>query len=52
MSAYLVMNLIVLPLDARHVHGPYELHTLIQGLLIHMLLIGLPIAFINAKLSR
>ena len=52
MAAYLVMNLVVLPLDARHVRGPYELHNLIQGLLIHMFLIGLPIAFINRKLSR
>jgi hypothetical protein len=51
-AAYLVMNLIVLPLDARHGRGPYELHNLIHGLLVHMFLIGLPIAFINAKLSR
>jgi hypothetical protein len=52
MAAYLVMNLIVLPLSAYHARGPFPLHALLQGLLIHMILIGLPIAFINAKLSR
>jgi hypothetical protein len=52
MAAWLVMNLIVLPLSAYHVRGPYELHAMIQGIIIHMFLIGLPIAFINAKLSR
>ena len=43
-AVYLVMNLIVLPLSALHSHGPYQLASLIQGLLIHMILIGLPIA--------
>jgi Na+/alanine symporter len=42
---YLVMNLIVLPLSALHAKGPYHLHDLIQGLLVHMILIGLPISF-------
>lgn len=40
-----VMNLIVLPLSALHARGPYELHDLLQGLLVHMVTIGLPIAF-------
>src|ERR1035441_6325620 len=31
-----VMNLVVLPLSALHARGPYELHDLIQGLLVHM----------------
>jgi hypothetical protein len=39
-------------LSAYHAHGPYQLHDLIQGLLVHIFLIGLPIAFVNAKLSR
>jgi len=52
MAQYLVMILIVLPLSAYHDHGPYKLHGLIQGLLFNMSLIGLPIAFVNAKLSR
>ena len=52
MAAYLVMNLIVLPLSAFHAQGPYSIRGLIQGLLIHMLLVGLPIGFVNARLSR
>lgn len=40
-----VMNLVVLPLSALHARGPYELHDLILGLLVHMAVIGLPISF-------
>src|SRR5882724_8192357 len=40
-----VMNLIVLPLSALHARGPYTLHDLILGLAVHMVVIGLPIAF-------
>jgi Na+/alanine symporter len=40
-----VMNLVVLPLSALHARGPYELRDLIQGLLVHMVVVGLPIAF-------
>lgn len=40
-----VMNLVVLPLSALHARGPYELHDLILGLLVHMVVVGLPIAF-------
>lgn len=40
-----VMSLVVLPLSALHARGPYELHDLIQGLLVHMVVVGLPIAF-------
>lgn len=43
-AIFLVMNLIVLPLSAIHARGPFTLHGLIQGLLVHMILIGLPIA--------
>ena len=39
-----VMNLVVLPLSALHARGPYELRDLIQGLLVHMVVVGLPIA--------
>jgi hypothetical protein len=45
MGLYLVMNLIVLPLSALHVTHPIALHDMIQGLLVHMILIGLPISF-------
>lgn len=51
MGAWNVMNLIVLPLSAIHFRGPYQLHGMIQGILVHMFLIALPIAFLNSKLS-
>ena len=41
----LVMRLIVLPLSALHARGPYQLHDLILGLLVHMVVVGLPISF-------
>ena len=40
-----VMNLVVLPLSALHARGPYKLESLILGLLVHMVVIGLPIAY-------
>jgi hypothetical protein len=48
----LVMSLIVLPLSALHARGPYELHDLIQGLLVHMVVVGLPIAFSVRRFAR
>jgi Na+/alanine symporter len=40
-----VMNLVVLPLSALHSRGPYKLNDLILGLVVHMIVIGLPIAY-------
>ena len=40
-----VMNLVVLPLSALHARGPYRLHDLILGLVVHMVVVGLPISF-------
>ena len=40
-----VMNLVVLPLSALHSRGPYELRDLILGLVVHMVVIGLPVAY-------
>jgi len=40
-----VMNLVVLPLSALQARGPYRLYDLLQGLLIHMVVAGLPISF-------
>jgi Na+/alanine symporter len=40
-----VMNLVVLPLSALHARGPYTLYDLILGLVVHMIVVGLPIAF-------
>jgi hypothetical protein len=47
-----VMNLIVLPLSALHARGPYELHDLLQGLLVHMVVAGLPIAFSIRRFAK
>jgi hypothetical protein len=40
-----VMNLVVLPLSALHARGPYSLHDLLMGLGVHMVVMGLPIAY-------
>ena len=40
-----VMNLIVLPLSALHERGPYELSDLLQGLGVHAVVFGLPVAY-------
>ncbi|HET7205598.1 MAG TPA: hypothetical protein VFI95_03370 [Terriglobales bacterium] len=40
-----VMNLVVLPLSALHARGPYRLQDLILGLVVHMIVVGLPISF-------
>ena len=50
-AVFLVMNLIVLPLSGLHHSGAYQLRALIQGILVHMFLIGLPIAFSLYKFS-
>jgi hypothetical protein len=41
----LTMSLIVLPLSSLHATGPYQYRELLQGLLVHMVLVGLPISF-------
>jgi len=41
----LVMSYIVLPLSALHARGPYELKGVLLGLAVHMVVVGLPIAF-------
>jgi hypothetical protein len=47
-----VMNLVVLPLSALHERGPYELHDLIQGLLVHMIVVGLPISYSIRRFAK
>jgi len=47
-----VMNLIVLPLSALHSAGPYELHDLLLGLFVHMVVVGLPIAYSVRRFAR
>ncbi len=41
----LFMRLIVLPLSALHAQGPYQYRDLVLGLVVHMVLVGLPISF-------
>jgi hypothetical protein len=41
----LVMRLIVLPLSALHATGPYAYRDLVEGLLVHMIIVGSPISF-------
>jgi hypothetical protein len=49
---FLFMQLIVLPLSAYHAMGPYQYRGLVQGLLAHMFLIGLPISISLRVFSR
>jgi hypothetical protein len=51
-AIFLVMNLIVLPLSALHARGPFRLAGLIQGVLVHMIIIGLPIALSVKQFSK
>ncbi len=51
-AVFLVMNLVVLPLSGLHLTGPYQLRGLIQGILGHMVMIGLPISFSLHKFAR
>src|ERR1700730_17157842 len=47
-----VMNLVVLPLSALHSRGPYKLHDLILGLVVHMVVIGLPISLSVRRFAK
>jgi hypothetical protein len=51
-AVFLVMNLVVLPLCALHSMGPYQYPRLVQGILVHMLIIGLPISLSLNRLAR
>jgi Na+/alanine symporter len=46
------MRLVVLPLCALHARGPYKLHDLILGLLVHMVVVGLPISFSVRRFAK
>jgi len=47
-----VMNLVVLPLSALHARGPYTLYDLILGLVVHMVVVGLPISFSVRRFAK
>jgi hypothetical protein len=51
-AVYLVMNLVVLPLSALHLARPIAVRDMIQGLAVHMVLIGLPIAYSVRRFGR
>jgi hypothetical protein len=46
------MRFIVLPLSALHAKGPYKLNDLILGLMVHMVVVGLPISFSVRRFSK
>ena len=46
-----VMTLVVLPLSALHVQGPFKLHDLLLGIAVHSIVIGLPISFSVRRFS-
>ena len=48
----LVMSYIVLPLSALHARGPYKLHDVLLGLAVHMVVVGLPIAFSVRRFTK
>jgi hypothetical protein len=52
MAVQEVMNLVVLPLSALHSRGPYKLHSLILGLVVHMVVVGLPVSFSVRRFAR
>ena len=47
-----VMNLVVLPLSALHSRGPYKLNDLMLGLVVHMVVIGLPISYSVRRFAK
>jgi len=52
MAVELVMSYVVLPLSALHDRGPYRLHDVLQGLIVHMFVIGLPVAYSVRRFGR
>lgn len=50
-AVFLFMTLVVLPLSALHSAGPYQWRGLVQGIVVQMLIIGLPISFSLRKLT-
>jgi hypothetical protein len=52
MAVDLFMRLIVLPISGLHAKGPYQYRDLVLGLLVHMVVIGLPISFSVRRFAR
>jgi len=47
-----VMNLVVLPLSALHARGPFKIDDLILGLVVHMIVVGLPISYTVRRFAK
>jgi Na+/alanine symporter len=52
MAVELVMGYVVLPLSALHVRGPFDLRDVLQGFLVHMVVVGLPVAYTVRRFGR
>jgi hypothetical protein len=52
MAVELVMGYVVLPLSALHARGPYDLQDVLQGLLVNMVIVGLPVSFTVSRFAR
>lgn len=52
MAVELTMRLVVLPLSALHDTGPYQWSDEVLGLVVHMIVVGLPIAYSVKRFSR
>ncbi len=48
----LVVSYIVLPLSAFHATGPYELYDILLGLVVHLIVVGLPISFTVRRFAK
>jgi hypothetical protein len=46
------MRFVVLPLSALHSRGPYKYNDLVLGLLVHMVVVGLPIAYSVRRFAK
>ena len=46
------MRFVVLPLSAYHSHGPYKFNDLVLGLVVHMIVVGLPISYSTRRFAR
>jgi hypothetical protein len=52
MAVELVMSYIVLPLSALHAKGPYSLQDVLLGLVVHMIVVGLPVSFSIRRFAK
>ena len=46
------MRVVVLPLSALQARGPYKLNDLVLGLVVHMIVVGLPISYSVRRWGR